>query len=270
MEQVTCQACRANNPASAAFCNSCGAGLQRVPEAPAPPATPTGWALATAGMDRAPEPASTDELAGDEYASWWARLGAALLDGFIVVFVFGLIAGGSALLWWALDPSGFEEFFRLVDEDDNGAESGILGFGVIALYLLTYLGWEIGWTRSRGMGKPGQRMAGFRVADSNHLGRISTGKAVGRSCSKLVVNTVGSGVGSLATAFTIGLSDRHQAVHDMMASTVCVRTSALRRRGLLGGGAAADPLATSHAVTAPARAAGSGDSGALPRTGPFV
>lgn len=257
VEQVECGSCRASNPASAAFCGACGAALQ--PAAGRSQESPSGWALATAGIDQPAPPATADALRTDEYASWGARLGGYLLDGFILSLVVAAVVAGMALLAWALSPDAFDELINSLELVGDGEDpfadppdSLVAWFlaGFAAILVVGFL-WEVLWVRSRGMGRPGQRIAGFRVVRASDLTRVGSSRAIGRAAAKLLYGIPNLGwLPVIGSAFTIGLSARRQGLHDMISGTACVKTSALELRGK-----GPDRLGT---------------SGAVPGSGPFM
>lgn len=239
MTEQQCTRCRTANPPEAAFCNGCGTTLARDRPTERPDAAPSGWALATAGMERAPEPVvGFGALRRDELAGWWARLGGWILDGIIALLVIGSATILVGVVGYLLDPDGIERAFDWFIEDQylDGADIGnswiwlVLVGGVL---VIGYVLWEVLWIRSARMAKPGQSVAGFRVVRVEGLERLSTGRAVGRMFSKALYNVPNLGfLVTVASAFTIGLTERRQGLHDMIAGTACVRKDALARRGI--------------------------------------
>jgi uncharacterized RDD family membrane protein YckC len=242
MDSIQCTACRTMNAATASFCNGCGAALA-VPSAAVNPvdeapmgAAPSGWALATAGMGLAPEtsdPAS-GPLRKDELAAWWPRFGGYLLDGLIAFGALLLLWGALGMFMAVSDPDALS---ALGDWFETDEEFPAVGDGWIGLFFVVtfagYFAWEVLWLRSEGMGRPGQRIAGFRVVRASDVSRLTTGRALGRAAAKLIYNIPQLGtLFWIASAFTIGLSDRKQGLHDMLGGTACVRKDALARRGI--------------------------------------
>ncbi len=246
-----------------------------MPQAGDAAAGPSGWALATAGMAHAPPVFSGDPrrapLDTSELASWWARLGGYLLDGLLFGLVAVVVWVVTGVVAWMVDPGGIESMFDslVVEEASSAAAAWDPAIGWMIAFVLTtfvtYVLWEVLWLRSSHMARPGQSIAGFRVVSAEGLERIGTGRAIGRCAAKLIYQVpYAGGLGIFATAFTIGLSNRKQALHDMMGGTVCVRKSALARRGI---GPDASPQGTSPPPppppgTPPPRPASTG--------GPFV
>lgn len=229
MAEISCPNCRYANSQDAAFCSRCGTGLAAEG---APTASPSGWDLATAAMSQPASHASGAEpLRSDDYAGWWARLGATLLDGLLLLLVFGVLLGGYYGIWYATDSQG------LADAYDNfftyESDPGIGVFWVpLLVYLVVTVAWEVGWLRSHRMAKPGQSICGFRVVTATHPQRISTARSFGRFGAKLLMNSLLGGIAAIISAFTIGLTQKRQALHDLMAGTMCVKTSALERLGI--------------------------------------
>lgn len=247
--EITCPKCRYVNAGEAAFCSRCGTALAGAGEATAPP---SGWDLATAGMAQAPPlDGRTGALRKEEYAGWWARLGASILDGIFVGLVVVVIVGALAGITYAANPGFVEDFFDEMTsettsepdpfdpygtsnyEEDLSDTGLIVIFGFLIGAAVLSVAWETLWMRSRFMAKPGQAIAGFRVVTAVDPRQLSTGRAIGRACAKLLYNVPNLGsLAYIASAFTIGLTEKKQAIHDLISGTACVRTSALERRGI--------------------------------------
>lgn len=229
MEQVQCQQCRMPNPATSSFCSRCGAALGAQP---AGASSASGWELATAGMAQPPAPqAEAGVLRKEELAGWWRRLGAYILDTIIVLVLLGIIAAvlvASGMLEWSQldsDPNPNNYRYNLMYQGENG--------GVLIVAWLLLAAWDVAWTRSSTMAKPGQLAAGFRVAKVEPLQPLTTGRAVARAAAKLLYNVPVVGpLLFIASAFTIGLSEKKQGLHEMVAGTVSVRKPALAQRGI--------------------------------------
>ncbi|MCW2973514.1 MAG: hypothetical protein JWN72_1787, partial [Thermoleophilia bacterium] len=236
MTELTCTTCGAANTSEARFCARCGTALPMAAAAPATPAgiapagAPTGWDLATAAMAQEPPPVDASRrtpFADTDYASWGARLGGALIDALIEGGIAFAVAFAGGAVWGASDPEGSQLHINAQDD---------VYFAVIGVWVLFALAffvvWEVLWTRGKGMGKPGMRIAGFRVATRTGE-RVGFGRAVGRAFSKCPYLLGWLGLGPLiASAITIGASKRHQALHDLMSGTVCIKERSLTERGM--------------------------------------
>lgn len=87
--------------------------------------------------------------------------------------------------------------------------------------------WETLWVSAPTRGKPGQRIAGFRVARLDGS-RVSLRRAALRWAARVAAWPT---IGFLAvvSAVLIARTGRRQGFHDLVASTVCVRPAALER-----------------------------------------
>lgn len=177
-----CPHCGTANPDNARFCLKCGAGLQPT----GPPAQATG----PAAQQTAPP---TPPLFMVEYAGFWRRLGAIIIDGLV-------LGTAGAILYFA-----------------SLAMFGILGFFA---YLFS---WAIGWLyfalmeSSRLQGTLGKMALGIIVTDMEGR-RISFGRATGRHFGKILSGII-LYIGFLMIAFT----DKKQGLHDMLAGCLVIK-----------------------------------------------
>jgi uncharacterized RDD family membrane protein YckC len=151
------------------------------------------------------------------YAGFWMRFLAFLIDWVILIAAFGvlfvialLIMGGGALF------SGNESV-----EDFSDALAGV---GVLLLVLLI-LGFVVGvWLyfakseSSASQATIGKRAVGIYVTDLNGQ-RITFGRASGRVFSCIITRMIPLAIGYIMAAFT----EKKQALHDMIASTLVLR-----------------------------------------------
>ncbi len=173
-----CSQCGAENAESAELCAQCGQSLT------APPLSPAPVAVAAQGPT--------------VFASFWIRVGAALIDGVIIlcsVLLLGLVSALSALL-----PP--------------------------LLFLLTILVWIASivgpwlytalFESSAMQATPGKKAIGLKVTDLQG-NRISFGRATGRYFAEWITGMTFF-VGYVMVTFT----QKRQALHDMIAGTVVV------------------------------------------------
>lgn len=135
-----------------------------------------------------------------EYAGFWIRFVAAIIDG-IVLFVVNMVLS-FALLGGAVGMSGSPE-----------------GMGaMLVVYYLISLGVQVGYyavmESSARQATLGKMAVGIKVGDENGQ-RISALNAVGRYLSK-IISTLILLIGFIMAAFDA----RKQALHDKIASTV--------------------------------------------------
>lgn len=231
---LSCPGCGGVCEAGASFCSACGTALRPATDAAGQHG---GWDTVVAAMHAPTQPASTmvvnrmaSPFSRRDLAGLWRRLGAGVLDGLCQLVIVVVIAGLCVLAVYLYSPDIFDADVwgdLAGDEQTFVIAEVIMGFVALLVFGLV---WEVLWLRSRLLAKPGQAAMGFRVTDQLGM-RMSRGQAFGRWASKLLYGLpyVGSAL-YVACVLTIGISRRRQAIHDMLANVVCVRTSALRHQ----------------------------------------
>ena len=210
-----CNKCGAQNAAGAQFCNRCGASTTPTPSAvptaaSQPSASPNFPSSNTASSPYAAS-ATADQpvapVAGSGYGGFWIRVVAAIIDAIIlriVVAPVGMIFGGLGMA---------------------GMMSGIphrglrfLGGG-ITIILLIFGSWlyEAFMESSSYQATLGKMIFGMKVTDLNG-NRISFERATGRHFAKWL-STMILGIGYIM----VGLTDRKQGLHDLLAGTLVRR-----------------------------------------------
>ncbi len=134
------------------------------------------------------------------YASFWSRVGANLIDSFIVV-VPALIIGGLI---------GFLGVVKGDPESEYVFKAQFLGFVLGVLYEAVFL--SSSWQAT-----PGKRLLGIKGVDVNFQ-QITLWRALGRTLGKLLSYFI-LYIGFIMAAFT----KNKQGLHDIMASTYVVR-----------------------------------------------
>jgi uncharacterized RDD family membrane protein YckC len=171
-----------------------------------------------AAEPKAPTPSSIVDKAGPEavsgeYAGFWIRLLAAIIDGFIlgivgsvVSFIFGGIMG-TTLLTQTGEPS----------QANLGTAFGL--FGAMNVVLLSInIAYYVVLTGTYGA-TLGKMVLGLRVVDTNGQ-KISYGKAALREIVGKWISSVVLGLGYLWVAF----DEKKQGWHDKIAGTYVVKT----------------------------------------------
>lgn len=135
-----------------------------------------------------------------EYAGFWRRLAAALVDGiilnisvFVISFIFGIIYGLS---------TGTAEGAEVI--------ASILSIFIVWLYFA-------GMESSSKQATLGKMAIGIAVTDLNRE-RISFGRATGRYFGKIISALILC-IGYLMAGFT----EKKQALHDMMAGCLVIK-----------------------------------------------
>ena len=177
-----CPQCGTANPEGARFCSKCGAGLQ----ATAPPV------LITPAPSQQNVPPSAPAIKV-QYAGFWRRFGAIIIDGLILSVVLVPLRITSVFT-----PFGIPLVFSYV-------LSPVIGWLYFALM-----------ESSKFQGTLGKMALGIIVTDMEGR-RVSFGKATGRYFGKLV-STIILFAGLIMIAFT----EKKQGLHDMLANCLVI------------------------------------------------
>lgn len=186
-------------------------GAPPVPNSPA--VTPSTFAPQAAAYSYAATMQPPSHLV---YAGFWLRFVAIMLDGIIVgipLFMVGVAAG--AIYGFTL---GQVHSVKFVEE--NGElnvsfvimEIGLVLFSILVRWLYFAL-----QESSAAQATIGKRVLGIRVIDMKG-GRIGFGRATGRFFGKYI-----SAMTLLIGFIMAGFTERKQALHDMIASTLVIR-----------------------------------------------
>lgn len=182
----------------------------------------------------------------DEFAGLGRRIAAFLLD----------------TTWYVLS---FVAVFLLLAATVGGGEFEVEGAGAFLLTFGWSFLWEVAWIASPMRGKPGQRMAGFRVVRPDGS-RVSLARAAVRWATRMLA-WLTVGVTLVVSAALVAATGRRQALHDLVAQTVCVRSGAIRR---IREPQFAGSLQQEPGRAAPARPLGRAPGDEHRHTGPFV
>ena len=190
-----CQKCGAQNDDQAAFCDKCGTVLQR-PQAGAAIAAPAYPAVV-------------------QYAGFWRRFAAALIDGLImsaVQWVIQLILTEVGVI----DMNGWmSDFEANPDTVDWGQFMAVIWILSGVMFIIQMLYFSIMESSSK-QATLGKMVLGIVVTDADGK-RISLGRSLGRNLGKIVSQII-LFIGYLMIAFT----KRKQGLHDIMASCLVV------------------------------------------------
>jgi len=210
-----CSACGSQLEDGAHFCTKCGrpVAAEVAPESAvqAPPVFPAGAvAVPLAG--------------GQQYAGFWLRVVARLIDtailGIPVAFIFGacfLAFGGLALLRNLQINQG---------DLQNGNPAALFGpfLGMVVVFALaaTILSWlyYASLESSARQATFGKSVMNLKVTDADGK-PLTFGHASGRYFSKLITGMIPLGIGWMMAGFTA----KKQALHDMIAGTLVYRRS---------------------------------------------
>ena len=146
-----------------------------------------------------------------EYAGFWPRVAASLIDGLVLMLVAILVMVAVVVGVAILRAGGGN---RPLESSVVVIAILVAYFGIIAFCLL-YPVWMVSSPRQATVGKIAM---GLRVVDLDGE-RLGFGRSIGRQLAKAVSCMVPFGIGFLLAAFT----EKRQALHDMIASTLVVK-----------------------------------------------
>lgn len=204
---IYCNRCGAQNSALAKFCANCGTPF--APDLQVAPAAVSAIEVTPRPQGPASQPAYALPQSAIRYGGFWIRLVAFVIDAIlvgIVIWPFSLMIGviigvtGSAI---SMPGVGIH------------VVNGIVGF---AISLCANWIYEAALESSSRQATVGKMVLGLKVTDLEGR-RISFARATGRHFAKFI-----SGMMLLIGYIMAGFTERKQALHDMIAGTLVVRT----------------------------------------------
>jgi uncharacterized RDD family membrane protein YckC len=197
-----CSKCGSTISEGATFCSQCG-------QSQAAYAAPLAVAVGSAQL--AVRPA---------YAGFWLRFLAYIVDAIILGACCGPILVGIAMAMGV--GSGLRSFPR--GDDQLAWIPAMFGFSFLAIcFLVGLLG---GWLyhalleSSEWQATAGKRVLGLAVTDLAGR-RISFARASGRHFGKIITSLIPLGIGYILA----GITEKKQAIHDMLAGSLVLRKS---------------------------------------------
>lgn len=212
-----CNKCGAPNEATAQFCARCGVAVNpavaaapganpaAAPSAPVPPTTGAGYPASSSYPAPVGYPVTQSGVA---YGGFWIRVVAAIIDGVLVRVVVSPIGAVFGLSGLAVGGFGHGGFLL----------AHLIGGG--ALFVLILAGswlYEALMESSSYQATLGKMIFGMKVTDL-YGNRISFARATGRHFAKIL-----SGMILCVGFIMVGLSERKQGLHDLLAGTLVRR-----------------------------------------------
>ncbi len=150
------------------------------------------------------------------YAGFWLRFVAYLIDSLLLTIVMGVVIGVCVL---AIGVGTLKSTFANVNPEDATMPMFIIGWIAVAGLILVILQWLYfaGMESSEHQGTLGKMALGLIVTDVNDQ-RISFARATGRFFAKIITNYT-----FLIGYIMAGFTEKKQALHDMIASTLVLR-----------------------------------------------
>ena len=207
-----CSKCGSNLTPGTAFCRVCGTAVSAAATAPVPAGA------ARAGVT--PGAVSPHWLppVTRAYAGFWLRVVACLVDGVLI----GAVCGAIFVPMFFL--TGLGGFLRALDHNHQPDPAVIASFisSIALLVLASVLG---GWLyyayfeSSEWQGTVGKKVMSLIVTDLDG-NRVSFARASGRYFARFVTKLIPLGIGYVLA----GLTEKKQALHDMIASCLVLRS----------------------------------------------
>jgi uncharacterized RDD family membrane protein YckC len=136
-----------------------------------------------------------------DYAGFWVRVGAAIIDSILMMIIF------IPLLLWIY---GGEELIQRAQTGEWGVTYYLITYVLPAAAVIAF------WIARQAT--PGKMALSLRIVDAKTLGPLSKGQAIGRYLA-YYVSSIPLGLGLLWVAF----DGRKQGWHDKLAGTFVIR-----------------------------------------------
>jgi uncharacterized RDD family membrane protein YckC len=208
-----CSKCGGTIAANTAFCQACGNAVQ--PALAAAPMTPAGAPLGATTGAVSPHWLPPVTRA---YAGFWLRVVAHIIDSLLLGVVVMAIVIPLGLL------SGVGGFVRSMRPNEPPDPAVIMAFisSMALLVGLSVLGswlYNAYFESSEWQGTLGKKALNLIVTDMEG-NRVSFGRASGRFFAKIISGLIPLGIGYILAGFT----EKKQALHDMIASCLVLRS----------------------------------------------
>jgi uncharacterized RDD family membrane protein YckC len=223
-----CSKCGAKLGEGTVFCTSCGQPVPAAPTIPVPPVVASSAPIPPAGTVIHSTPIATTGVyappidaglivAPRPYAGFWLRLVAHLIDGVIVLVVTGVVLGICVL---GIGVGTLKDAFSNANPQDPALPFTIIGWFMVGGFVMLVLQWlYYAWMESsEHQATLGKMALGLIVTDLDDR-RVSFARATGRFFAKIISGLIPLAIGYIMAGFT----EKKQALHDMIASTLVLR-----------------------------------------------
>lgn len=213
-----CSKCGGLMTDGASFCSNCRQVFSVTAVAPRAPTMTVAMAVPAAeGVAATTAYAMSPAVPRVEYAGFWLRFVALLIDNMILGLGFFLVL--IPLIFLTGLRTFFENFHPGEDLNDVGVFMLVVFFFLAATgaLVLTWL-YHALMECSEWQATVGKKALGLVVTDMSGQ-RVSFGRATGRHFGKIITNIIPAFVGYILAGFT----QKSQALHDMLASCLVLR-----------------------------------------------
>jgi len=214
---VYCSKCGAAMADGAAFCSNCGQGFPVAVAARAPILSASVAAPMEGGAAAIPAHAGYAAVPRVEYAGFWLRFLAFLIDNVVMGIAFVLILIPLIFL------TGLGGFIGTIHPDEDFNDVGILML-IGLIFLAATVSLVFTWLyhalmeSSEWQATVGKKVLGLVVTDLAGQ-RVSFWRATARHFAKIITNMVPAFIGYIMAGFT----EKKQALHDMLAGCLVLR-----------------------------------------------
>jgi len=214
---VYCSNCGAAMADGAAFCSNCGQGFPVAVAARAPILSASVAAPMEGGAAAIPAYAGYAAVPRVEYAGFWLRFLAFLIDNVVMGIAFVLILIPLIFL------TGLGGFIGTIHPDEDFNDVGILML-IGLIFLAATVSLVFTWLyhalmeSSEWQATVGKKVLGLVVTDLAGQ-RVSFWRATARHFAKIITNMVPAFIGYIMAGFT----EKKQALHDMLAGCLVLR-----------------------------------------------
>jgi uncharacterized RDD family membrane protein YckC len=197
-----CHKCGAQNDDQAAFCDKCGAALTNMRPMVSATAAPS---------PTSPESGPAPPLypAAVEYAGFWKRLAAALIDGILLIGTYFVLTFLFSFVYYSVTGDDEEEM-----SDATATVIMYTAWAAVAMLGWLYYAFMESSAKQATLGK---MALGIMVTDGQGR-RVSFARATGRYFGKIISNII-LYIGYIMIAFTA----KKQGLHDIMADCLVVK-----------------------------------------------
>jgi uncharacterized RDD family membrane protein YckC len=215
---VYCSKCGRTMAEGAAFCSSCGQTFSVPAVVPRPPMLSASVAMPMAGGVAAIRAYSVSgTFPRVEYAGFWLRLLALLIDNTILGLGFFLVLMPLIFL------TGLRTFLDNFRPNEDMNDVGVFML-IVFLFLVATVALALTWLYhalmecSPWQATVGKKALGLVVTDLDGR-RVGFGRATGRHFGKMLSNLIPALIGYIMAGFT----EKKQALHDMLAGCLVLR-----------------------------------------------
>ena len=156
----------------------------------------------------------------DEYAGFWIRVGANLIDLIILIILYASALWILMLLFGDFFSSNL--YYMDIDKNIRQGNSFLKIWDILFQYIFPFIATIWFWLRFQAT--PGKMAANLRLVDAKTGNTISKKQSIGRYFAQ-IISIIPFGLGY----FWIAIDQKKQSWHDKLAGTVVIRSRRLEK-----------------------------------------